>query len=80
MASLTWLIDHCKVGIYVPGQIADYCAEPPRNGLSGHPTDRSWHPENIRATIFDFDKWMEDNDMPSPKEKSIITLLPHESQ
>lgn len=57
MVSLTWLIDHCKVGIFVPGQISDYCAEPPRNGLSGHPVDPTWHPENIRSTIFNFDRW-----------------------
>lgn len=57
MVCLSWLIDKCRVGIYVPGQVSDYCAEPPRNGLSGHPTDRTWHPENIRATIFDYDEW-----------------------
>ena len=47
----------CRVGEFVPGQVADYRANPPRNGLAGHAVDRTWHPENIQATVFDFDQW-----------------------
>lgn len=56
----------CPTGIYVPGQHADYHADPPRNGLAGHDTDRSWHPQKRYG--FDYEKWMEDQDMPSPKD------------
>lgn len=50
-----------KVGIYVPGQIADYYAH--RNGLAGHAADTSWHPDDIASTIFDYDAWKADQDM-----------------
>jgi len=43
-----------RMGIYVPGQIADYLATPPRSGLSGHVEDPTWHPSPIKSTIFDF--------------------------
>ncbi len=49
----------CKVGEFVPGQVADYRAKPPRNGLAGHTADDTWHPENIQATVFDFDHWLQ---------------------
>lgn len=50
------------VGIYVPGQIADYYAH--RSGLAGHVLDGTWHPTNIDSTIFDYPGWVaaqEDN-------------------
>ncbi len=47
----------CQVGGLVPGQIADYRAKPPRNGLAGHAIDNTFHPENIEATVFDFEEW-----------------------
>lgn len=43
------------VGIYIPGQIRDYYNG--RTGLVGHLRDSSWHPDNIDATIFDFEEW-----------------------
>jgi hypothetical protein len=41
-----------SVGEYVNGQIADYYAW--RDGLSSHSADNSWHPPNIKATIFNY--------------------------
>lgn len=52
------------VGEFVPGQVADYRATPPRDGLAGHAVDPTWHPDDIDSTIFDFQEWereMEDN-------------------
>lgn len=48
-----------KVGIFVPGQVDDYYRH--ALGLKGqHNTDadRSWHPPNIAATVFDYDAWV----------------------
>jgi hypothetical protein len=44
-----------KVGIFVPGQVADYYNH--RSGLSGHVPDTTWHPDDIDSTIFDFEEW-----------------------
>ena len=44
-----------QVGIYVPGQVADYYAH--RSGLAGHVADTSWHPTDIDSTIFDYAAW-----------------------
>lgn len=44
-----------KVGIFVPGQVADYYNH--RSGLSGHVADNTWHPDDIDSTIFDFEEW-----------------------
>jgi hypothetical protein len=49
------------VGIYVPGQVADYYAH--RNGLAGHAEDDTWHPADISETIFDYDAWKRAQDM-----------------
>lgn len=47
-----------RVGTYVPGQVADYYAKPPRDGLVSNNVDNSWHPANIRDTIFHYQEWM----------------------
>lgn len=44
-----------KVGIYVPGQVSDYYAH--KTGLVGHAPDPTWHPADIDATIFDYDRY-----------------------
>lgn len=54
-----------RVGIYVPGQVADYYAH--RNGLVGHAADSSWHPVDISATVFDYPAWR-DAHMPLNKD------------
>jgi hypothetical protein len=46
------------VGIYVPGQVNDYYAK--LNGLSSHLPDKSWHPDPIKATIFNYSAWIEE--------------------
>jgi len=49
-----------KVGIYVPGQLADYYNH--AYGLSGMHTpgsDHSWFPKSIKSTIFDLHKYIE---------------------
>lgn len=48
-----------RVGVYVPGQLADYYNH--AFGLSGQHTpgsDRSWFPKNIKDTIFDLDAYI----------------------
>lgn len=45
-----------QVGVFVPGQVADYYAH--RSGLSGHVADSSWHPADIDSTIFDYPAWV----------------------
>ena len=45
-----------RVGQYVPGQVEDYYAH--RSGLVGSAYDNTWHPDNIRATIFDYNAYM----------------------
>ena len=44
-----------RVGVYVPGQVADYYAH--RSGLAGHVADSSWHPADIDSTIFNYSAW-----------------------
>jgi hypothetical protein len=74
------------VGEWVPGQVADYLAKPPRNGLSSHALDPSWHPDNIRATYFDNDAYvaslkeaddlqLNDDIYPSDSEKVTVGQL-----
>ena len=65
------------VGIYVPGQIADYYAH--RSGLSGHAADNTWHPDDIDSTIFDFAEWERDleddmayTDWPEKDRKALV--------
>jgi len=41
-----------RVGIYVPGQVQDYYAK--KDGLASHAPDATWHPKDIKATIFDY--------------------------
>ena len=46
------------VGIYVPGQVTDYYNH--ALGLKGGHTpgsDKSWFPDNIDSTIFDYQEW-----------------------
>lgn len=60
------------VGIYVPGQVADYKAKPPRNGLAGHAVDPTWHPDDIDATEFDFREWEKEMTMLDKDDKDYI--------
>ena len=46
------------VGIYVPGQVTDYTATPPRSGLKGHAVDPTWHPHDIPATVFSYRRFI----------------------
>lgn len=48
------------VGEFVPGQVDDYYAH--RDGLAGHAHDGTWHPDNIKATVFDFEQWEKEMD------------------
>lgn len=54
IAHLHGLSIGCKarVGIYVPGQIADYYAH--KTGMKGHADDPSWFPPDINATRFTY--------------------------
>lgn len=52
---LRWV---APVGQWVPGQVTDYYAEPPLDGLTSNAIDYSWHPPDIRATIFNYDEWL----------------------
>jgi hypothetical protein len=45
-----------RVGQYVPGQVTDYYAH--KNGLVGSAPDNTWHPDNIKATIFNYNLWV----------------------
>ena len=47
----------CRMGDLVPGQISDYLATPPRNGLGDHSVDNTFHPDDISKTVFDFEEW-----------------------
>jgi len=48
------------VGVYVPGQVSDYYAH--RSGLAGHLPDPTWHPADIDATVFNYPRWVEQED------------------
>jgi len=50
---LNWVY---RVGQYVPGQVEDYYAH--KSGLVGSAPDNTWHPKNIRKTIFSYRKWI----------------------
>jgi hypothetical protein len=54
------------VGDLIPGQLADYLATPPRNGLRGHAVDNTWHPTDINATRFDYPRWLRDQEDAMP--------------
>ena len=58
----------CPVGIYIPGQNDDYYHH--RTGLTGHLLEPGWYPDDIDATIFDFEAWLREmeDDMPAPKD------------
>lgn len=45
-----------KVGTYVPGQVEDYYAH--KSGLVGSAPDNTWHPDNIKSTIFNYRAYM----------------------
>lgn len=62
-----------QVGVYVPGQVADYYAH--RNGLAGHALDESWHPSDIDATVFDYPAWKAAQDMFSDNDRATLTNL-----
>lgn len=49
----------CRVGVFIPGQVSDYYAH--KSGLVGHVPDPTWHPANIKATVFDYAIYLEDN-------------------
>lgn len=49
-----------EVGVYVPGQLSDYYQG--RDGLAGHAPDSSWRPPDIRATIFNLSKFIENRE------------------
>jgi hypothetical protein len=53
-----------RVGIWVPGQIRDYYNH--LNGLSSHAPDNTWHPKNIKETIFQYRAYI---DMLSSRER-----------
>lgn len=48
-----------RVGEFVPGQMADYVAKPPLDGLAGTTLDLTWHPDPILR--FDYEQWKQDN-------------------
>lgn len=47
-----------KVGEWVPGQVDSYYND--ESGLVGGAPDNTWHPENIRKTIFNYAKYLEE--------------------
>ncbi len=50
----------CPVGYLVPSQVDDYFGR--RSGLSGHLPDPTRHPKDINATIFNFPKWLHEQE------------------
>lgn len=44
-----------RVGDFVPGQMDDYVAKPPLDGLAGTNLDLTWHPDPILR--FDYEQW-----------------------
>lgn len=57
----------CRVGYLVPGQNADYYSG--KTGLKYHLPDLSRRPKNIDSTIFNYQRWLEEqeDEMSSPK-------------
>lgn len=51
------------VGVIIPGQVADYYATPPRDGLKYHGSDPTPHPTDIDSTVFDYPAWLEETEM-----------------
>jgi len=64
-----------RVGTYVPGQVSDYYAH--RDGMAGHAPDNTWHPENIRETIFDYDKWHREMEGDMPLDDQDLDRIVH---
>jgi hypothetical protein len=60
------------VGVYVPGQVADYYAH--RSGLKGHAPDPTWHPVDIDSTVFDYNAWEANREM-SPDDKAQLDRI-----
>ncbi|WP_426243664.1 hypothetical protein [Nocardioides sp. LHG3406-4] len=60
-------------GDLVAGQIADYQAKPPRNGMKGHALDDSWHPADTRKT-FNYDRWKrsQEDDMFTEADRKLL--------
>jgi hypothetical protein len=44
------------VGDLIPRQVDDYHHD--RDGLAGHGPDGTWHPEDIAATVFDYERFI----------------------
>ncbi len=51
-----------RVGIYVPGQLRDYLAHPPKDGLAGETLDTTPRPSNLAAVTFDYNKWVREQE------------------
>lgn len=51
---------NAPVGEFVPGQVSDYYNH--RTGLKGHAADSSWHPNNIAATLFNYNKYLKETE------------------
>lgn len=47
----------CPIGYLVPAQISDYLNH--RTGLVGHLLEPGWYPDDIDATVFDFEAWLQ---------------------
>lgn len=45
-----------RVGEWVPGQVTDYYAH--LSGLVGSAYDNTWHPDNIKKTIFNYNAYI----------------------
>lgn len=46
-----------RVGIWVAGQVRDYYNK--LNGLSSHAPDNTWHPKDIKETIFQYNAYID---------------------
>lgn len=58
-----------RVGIYVPGQVADYYRH--ALGLKGQHNsgaDNTWHPADIDSTIFNYPAWLAQEDEVTPED------------
>lgn len=67
----------CPVGEFIPSQVDDYYNH--AFGLAGMHTpgsDTSWFPDSIRATIFNYQLWIEDNmaynDWPDASKNALV--------
>jgi hypothetical protein len=59
-----------RVGAFVPGQINDYLATPPKDGLAGDTLDPTWHPDPILR--FDYNQWKADQMALTEKEIAAV--------